>query len=320
LKKVVTVLFLATIIWSAFAVERTNGSMNVPVGADVKIPAAGKIYQIGNKTLPEVYDANTIIVEIENKYYYKGEHVSAKYQLILSGVTISNEIKKMPLGSEVKENEVIGTALISPVRINIRCKEFDAYLADVANVPPEFEDDWYYFGVGMFLNTTSKFLSFQPISSKIDEIDFWDYPDTLENLYTQAMAPNAAGKEVQFSSFPAFKVCLKTKLPAYPETRHQDTINEALLLSKYFKNCTHMIDYEFDGIPVRLYFQEGFEKYLKDEYTLNEDIYIFASVILITNGRFFCYVRDFSLKSPDEIADEQIEKAKKFMAELDKKK
>ena len=319
MRKLVTLLLLITIIGSAFAVERTNGSLNVPVGADVKVPVAGQIYQIGNSELPNVYDENTIIFEIENKYYYKGEHVSAKYQLILSGVTISNEIKKMPLGSEVKENEVIGTALSSPVRINIRSKEFDPYLADVANVPPEFEDDWYYFGIGMFLNTTSKFLSFQPIFSKTDEIDFWDYPDTLENLYTQALAPNADGKKVQFSSFPAFKVCLKTKLSAYPETRHQDTINEALLLSKYFKNCTHMLDYEFDGIPVRLYFQEGFEKYLKDEYTLNEDIYIFASVLLITNDRFFCYVRDFSLKSPDEIVDEKVERVKEGMTELDKK-
>lgn len=181
MRKLVTLLLLITIIGSAFAVERTNGSLNVPVGADVKVPVAGKIYQIGNSALPNVYDENTIIFEAENKYYYKGEHVSAKYQLILSGVTISNEIKKMPLGSEVKENEVIGTALSSPVQINIRCKEFDPYLADVANVPPEFEDDW-------------------------------DYPDTLENLYTQALALRADGKKVQFSSFPAFKVCLKTKL------------------------------------------------------------------------------------------------------------
>ena len=309
-------LILLCLTLQLYGVSRTNGGMRLNIGDQVKSPVTGTIYQIGNENLPPEFDNNTIIITFPNTYYYDGQKQIVEYQLIISGVKVFDSYKNAG-NRQIKEEDVIGTATASPVTLNIRCKDFDPYLIDVSAVPPELELGWYYFGIDMFLPTSSKLLDFQPIFSKTDEIDFWDYPDTLENLYTQAVERDTEDRQVHFSSFPMFQICLSTELSTYPQTADFFTGSPSpavgLIVKKYFSNCPYMIQHNFDGIPLRLYFQNGFDQYLKEEYTIGNKIYLYTSVIFVLNGEFYCYVRDFTLETPKDTVLEKMQKARDFM-------
>ncbi len=314
-KKIISLVLLSLTL-QLYGVSRTNGGMRLNIGEQVKSPVTGTIYQIGNENLPQGFDSNTIIITFPNTYYYDGRKQSVEYQLIISGVQVFDSYKNAE-NRQIKKEEVIGTAVSSPVVLNIRCKEFDPYLIDVSAVPPEFEQDWYYFGIEMFLPTSSKLLDYQPIAGKTDEIDFWDYPDSLENLYRQATERGDEERRVLFSSFPIFQVCIPTELPTYPQTTDlasgSPSPASGLIVRKYFSNCPYMIQHNFDGIPLRLYFQNGFDQYLKEEYRLGNKIYLYVSVIFILNGKFYCYVRDFTLETPKDTVLQKMQRAREFM-------
>lgn len=304
--------------FNAFAVETTNGGMNVKKGDNFILPVKGRLYQIGNKDLPKCFSKDTVVFDFTNVYYYEGKQQNVDCQMIISGIKLSKEYKNAKPGTEIKGGTTIGTAVSSPVVLNIRCKDFDIYLADTADCITVFENGWYYFGVGMLLPTTPKFLDYQEITGKKSQIDFWDNPDTLEDLYKTATEPREDGGVPQFSQFPSFYVCLKTKLKAYPEPKAK--AGDGLMVANYFKNCTHYLDIKFDGIPVRLYFQNGFYDYLKEEYKLGKDIYIYSVFIIFTNGRFYAYVRDYSLISPKEIAQNKAKRVQEDMKKRDEAK
>lgn len=296
------------------ALEWTNGSMNYSIGEEVKSPVEGIIKQIGNRGLPECFSKDTVIIEFSKSYYYDGQKQTGTYQLILSGLQLS--VQNGLRGARVAENDVLGTAVSSPLMINVRSKDFDVYLVDSAQKYAEKEDGWYYFGVGLFLSSSPKFLEYQPISSKTDEIEFWDCPDTLENLYVNHLeGMDSENKKVFMSSFPQFRICIKTQLDSYPVSKTQSSITEGLLIDKYFSNCPTILQFSFDELPMRLYFQDGFDTYLKDEYTLGNDIYLYMTVVLLMNGEYYCYVRDFTLLSPEENVQERIQKMKQRIGE-----
>ena len=296
------------------AVSWTNGAMNYQTGEEVKSPVDGKIVQLGNKGLPECFGKDSVVIEFSKSYYYDGQKQTGTYQLILFGLQLS--VQNGLRGARVAENDVLGTAVSSPVMINVRCKDFDVYLVDCADKYAEKEDDWYYFGVGMFLSSSPKFLEYQPVSSKTDEIEFWDYPDTMENLYENHLeGMNSENKIIFMSQFPSFQICIKTQLDSYPSSKTQSSVSEGLMLNKYFSNCPVMLNHSFDELPFRLYFQKGFDEYLEDEYELGSDIYLYLSVILLCNGDYCCYVRDFSLVPPEENVQERIRNMKQRLGE-----
>lgn len=314
-KKIISLVLLSLTL-QLYGVSRTNGGMRLNIGEQVKSPVTGTIYQIGNENLPQGFDSNTIIITFPNTYYYDGKKQFVEYQLIVSGVKVSDSYKNAE-NRQIKKEEVIGTAVSSPVVLNIRCKEFDPYLIDVSAVPPEFEQDWYYFGIEMFLPTSPKLLDYQPIAGKTDEIDFWDYPDSLENLYRQATERGDDERQIHFSSFPVFQVCLTTTLSNYPKTAEiaagLSSPAAGLIVRRYFSNCPYMIQHNYNGIPLRLYFQNGFDQYLKEEYKLGNKIYLYTSVIFILNGEFYCYVRDFTLETPKDTVLQKMQRAREFM-------
>ncbi|MBQ5492050.1 MAG: hypothetical protein IIT68_08360 [Treponema sp.] len=296
------------------AVSWTNGAMNYQTGEEVKSPVDGKIVQLGNKGLPECFGKDSVVIEFSKSYYYDGQKQTGTYQLILSGLQLSGV--NGTRGAAVSKDEVLGLAVSSPVMINVRCKDFDVYLVDCADKYAEKEDDWYYFGVGMFLSSSPKFLEYQPVSSKTDEIEFWDYPDTMENLYENHLeGMNSENKIIFMSQFPSFQICIKTQLDSYPSSKTQSSVSEGLMLNKYFSNCPVMLNHSFDELPFRLYFQKGFDEYLEDEYELGSDIYLYLSVILLCNGDYCCYVRDFSLVPPEENVQERIRNMKQRLGE-----
>ena len=63
----------------------------------------------------------------------------------------------------------------------------------------------------------------------------------------------------------------------------------------------------FDGLPFHLVFYKGFEDYLKKEYKLGDDIYLYLVFLFGSNDKQYYYVRDFSLKSPEQQFNDKLE-------------
>ena len=310
MRKIFVILLCIFSFSLLFAVDKTNGTINVKTGDEIKSPVYGKIVQKGNKGLPKCFDKNTIVIEYENVYWYEKQEHRTNYQVIISGVKFSKEIKAASVNSEIKYGDLIGTAAVSPAMINIRSKDFDIFLTEVTNVCPEFEDGWYYFGIDSFLNTSPKFLSFLPADSKDTVIDFPDYPESIGQLMENVRKSYKENSGLNISSFTGFQICIKTRLSEYPSAVTSKSVTETIYQKKLFPNCPFVLSIKFDGVPMRLYFQNGFDQYLKDEYKPGKIIYLYLYTNVIINGEYWCYVRDFSLKSHDEIAAQKMEKVK----------
>ena len=304
-----------------FAVEKTNGTINVKIGDEIKCPVDGKIVQKGNKNLPKCYDKNTIVIEFPNTYWFENQKIETTYQLIISGVKFTKEIKAAPVDSVIKYGDLIGTATKSPGLINIRSKDFDMFLTDVTDVCPEFEGDWYYFGIRTILSSTPKFLNYMPAESRKTVIEFPDYPESIGDLMDNVVKSYTENEKsgLNISNFPEIKICIKTKLSEYPKQKTQKSVTEGLYQMKMFPNCPFVLSIKFDGVPMRLFFQQGFDKYLEEEYKLGKPIYLYLYTGSIINGEYWCYVRDFSLKSPDDIAKEKMQKVKSDFDEKNQK-
>jgi len=304
MKKILSILFLLG-SFTLFAVESTNGTMDYKQGDDVYCPVDGKVAQVGNKNLPSVFTKDSVVIDFPFEYTYKNKKMNVNYQIIFSGV-----ISNYKAGENVVYNGILGTATKNQKLVNIRCRDFDPYLASISRVKPVLKDGWYYFGIALFLPNSFKVLDYPLAVNKNFVIQFSDYPESLEALYKNGLYTHD-GKPIETNVFPYFNICLKTKFKSYPVPvkvfSPSAKITEAVVQRKYFSNCTHMLETEFDSIPVRYYFQDKFYDYLKKEYKLEKDIYLYCTVICQVNGDMFLYVRDFTLESPDEYVEKKIQ-------------
>ena len=93
MRKIFVILLCIFSFSLLFAVDKTNGTINVKTGDEIKSPVYGKIVQKGNKGLPKCFEKNTIVIEYENVYWYEKQEHRTNYQVIISGVKFSKEIK-----------------------------------------------------------------------------------------------------------------------------------------------------------------------------------------------------------------------------------
>ena len=138
-----------------------------------------------------------------------------------------------------------------------------------------------------------------PVSSKDDMIEFWDYPESIKSL-ADASLPTETSKN-HITRFPNFQILVKAKLNEYPEAIKTTTSDDIILRNQFYSFAETEMEYTFDGIPFHLVFYTGFQDYLKDEYTLGDDVYLYLYALFGKNGAIWFYVRDFSLTSPEEM-------------------
>lgn len=308
---------------SSADITRTMGQLNVAYGASVKLPLDGRLVQIGNAGLPPVFGPDTLVFNVTHQYWLDGgKQAFGNYQLILSGVQPIPALQSVSGSTVIEKGTVIGTATESPVQVNLRCRTIDLFLCDSAQNIPELVNGWYYFGVGMLMSGSPKFLNYQPVTSAKDEIPFWDFPESLEQMSQRGRSEyEAKAKGEVVSRYPDFQICFETTLDRYPSTDLRLSTNvspaERLMLARTYSNCPYYLSVDFDGVPMQLFFQDGFDQYLKDEYTLGDPIWLYLQVSEFINGELIGYVRDFTLKSPVETVLERQERLLAAMDELD---
>ena len=212
----------------------------------------------------------------------------------------------MQLFSEIKAETIIGTANVDNPCLMIRTiTGYDPNLILDSRNPPIELDKYTYYDAAMFMNTTSKLLTFQPVNTKNDSIEFWDYPETIEEI--AANSNKEKDNKDNITRLPIFKILIKTQLYKYPEPIHTESKTDTILMNMFYSFCDTEKVISFDGIPFHLVFYKGYEKYLREEYKLGDDIYLYLVFLFGKNGKLFFYVREFSLKSPEQLYDDRLD-------------
>jgi len=256
-------------------------------------------------SLPECFGNKTLVTTLPYTFYFNGKKEEVFYELIIKDVNLYPEIAEMEMFSEIKQETIIGTAACDNPKIMIRSVTGDDpnLLLDTKNLWLDF-GDYRYFDAATLMPTTPKFLTFMPVSSKDDLIEFWDYPETIEELAFSSLSEE--GKKSSYTSFPIFQIMIKTKLEQYPEEIKTNSMNDLFIRNQFYPECETELKSSFDGVPFRLIFYKGFYDYLIDEYTLGDDIYLFLTSLFSKEGELYFYVRDFSLASPEEMYEERL--------------
>lgn len=293
---------------------------NVKAGEEVVSPVNcgyifyGKtqfVYEDWDYSIPEEFGDKTLVVIFGYSYYYNGQKEEVYYEMLFRNIDLKPELRDMPVFSYIKAGDVIGTASADNPEITIRTENgLDPNLLLDSNVAPVDVGDYTYFSAATLTSTSPKYLSFQPVSSRKDEIEFWDYPESLESLTNKSLETQDG--KATFQSFPNFGILVKTQLSAYPEPIHTTSSTDLLLRNQFYSQCETELTFEFDGLPFHIVFQPKFLDYLKDEYKLGDDIYLFLNGLYSSNGVLTLYVREFSILSPEELYENKVESLKKF--------
>lgn len=307
-----------------FAQEIPYSTFNAKKGEEIHMPEDGYFVFAGSKfesngedfSVPEEFGKDCAVFAFSRIYYYNGKEIEQAYEIIISDITLDKSLKKAEMMTQVPYGTVIGKSKSGNSKLVIRSRELDMNLISVIRNTPVCRKNKWYFSAEILMNTTPKILEFQPITSKKTEIMFGDGPDTLAGL--------AAGSdpkvETSFSQFPVKSVMLKTKLKEYPAQTTKTNRTELLLNSKFFGNCPTSTTVDAFGTKIVLHFQPNFDQYLKEEYKIGKDIYIYCYLFYTYKGELHAMVRDFTLVSPDSIVEENMKSVQKAILESQENK
>lgn len=317
-KSILLVLLLLTA--ALFAEDFPWATYNVKAGEEIKMPIEAGFLFYGKTnfktddwdySIPKEFGKKTLVAIFPYTYYFEGEKQELYYELIIHGVNLKKDISKLKPFTKIEMGTVIGTASTDNPGILIRTVNgADPNLILDSPCVPVSVGDYMYFDAATLMSSTPKFLTFMPVSSKDDMIEFWDYPESLEDLAKNTI--NNDSQKQSFSTYPTFQIMVKTRLKSYPEAIHTESMNDLYLRNQFYPNCTTELSIKFDGISFHLVFQKDFDQFLKDEYKLGDDIYLYLTSLFGKDGTMYFYVRDFTLNSPEERYSGKIEKLNKI--------
>lgn len=263
-------------------------------------------------SLPKVFGKKTLVTIFSYTYYFEGVKEEVLYEMIVYGVNLNKEFQNLEPYAPFQADTVYGTAAIDEPRIYIRT----AYgldpnlILDTTTLPVDV-GEYTYFSAATFTSNCPKFLTYMPVTSKKDEIEFWDNPESIESLVNRSIGPDAA----TFNSFPMFNIMVKTKLTELPTPITSTNTTDLLLRKQFFSNAETEMIIDFDGIPFHIVFNKGFLDYLKGDYTLGDDIWLYLNGLYTANGVMTLNVRDYTTTSPEAYYDYKVDLIKKYRAE-----
>jgi hypothetical protein len=268
------------------------GYSDASVDQDLISPVSGEIVDV------ETNDNLSIIsIECSHDYYLNGSKQIVTYEILISGIIDFVNIKN------VEEGAIIGKVSFD-TKIVSRSKILDPYMIRLTSVAPFKLDSFYYYAPSWLIPTNTSYLSFRQVDSLEDAvIDFYNRWNNEEE--------EKADKGATLHHFPEYdRIRVKIKLEEYPSQLVPNT-GLGLTVMTYYGNAQFVYENKIESNckykPV-IYWQKGFLDYLKDEYTLGNDIYIYCSIFALDHDvrKIVICARDFTLKSDEEIIKERI--------------
>lgn len=258
------------------------------------------VYDNWDYSVPEEFGEKVFVATFPYTFYFDGKKEDVFYELIIKGIDLDEKVANLPIFSEIEIGSVIGTASEDNPKIMVRTviPNDPNLIIDSSFIPAEV-GNYTYFDASIFMSSTPKFLTFKPVTSKKDMIEFWDYPESLEDIANASISKEDGKSHIV--NCPVFNIMIKTQLDKYPEKITTEDSTDILLRQKYYSFCETELTTVFDGLDFHLYFYPGFRDYLLNEYVLGEDICLYLTFFFSKDGALHFYARDFSIESPEEI-------------------
>lgn len=235
------------------------------------------------------------IIETSQEYYLDGKKLKMSYELAIGGLS-SVDAEEGP----IQAGDRVGTMSATPY-ISSRSAELDPFMLRQADSAPASYKGLWWFAPAWLLPNSMQWLSFRQVPSLEAAIeDFY-------RRWADEEVENPEELSVTIHHFPDLdRIRVRFTLDSYPVAAQA---TQALLLTERnfygrpgiftLQNFLDL-DAEFDAM---IYWQKGFDGFLKDEYELGSPLWLYCSIFTLDheNGLIVVCVRDFSLVSDEEV-------------------
>lgn len=267
--------------------------MNFGVFQEFQSRAAGTVLSTFDPLPPVDFFADPVVTVCEKEYQYKGVDYICEYQLVNTGVAAIH------VEGPIQTGDILGYSTREQVGFIVRTKELSPYLVTSSTIIPVYYDGYWYFYPAMFDSRPMKWMNYYPA----------DY-EAFRYMYNYTCVPESDEFGGSFgTSYFNWKMYLETSLDAYPEILSSPIASNGVQIES-------AMDLDWNGMPLRLWFQPNFRSYLLDEYTLGDPIVLYLDIDTISffEPQFNCWVRDFAFQTPDQMADRIIEELEKTVS------
>ncbi|MEJ2665476.1 MAG: hypothetical protein P8107_15790, partial [Spirochaetia bacterium] len=224
-----------------------------------------------------------IIISTTENYFLNGEKKRVEYQLVIGG------LREVSAGTgEIKSGDPLGNAAKN-MYLSARIREPDAFMVRESNQVPVFRDGLWWFSPDWLINGSTIWLSFRQVESFSDAVEDFIYRWEREKN-------EPLGCTVHF--FPEFdRIRIYFPLTAYPEPISNRTECLSVAENVFYGISmvhTHESLLQVGKRNVILYWQKGFEGYLRKEYTPGQDLWLYLSIVALNHERdtILVFIRD----------------------------
>jgi hypothetical protein len=243
----------------------------------------------------------SISIESNISYYLYGKEMDIPYELIIANFL------NPTFSTTINANQQLGT-IDKKTYIIARVKTLDDFFIRQSDYSPIKIDDYYYFSPEWLIPKNTAFLSFRQVDSFENAInDFYNRWKNEEDSTDKS--------DATIHYFPNLdRIRVKLSLNAYPKAAEQ-TAGLHITEMSYYQPGLFVSEIKY---PVKcpytpiIYWQKGFDEYLKQEYKLGDEVYIYCSIYSLDHKRKEITVcaRDFSLISDEDIIKKRRENIK----------
>ena len=294
-----------------FSTYNLNAGDEITMPVDGGYICYGKTKFVDNDwdfSLPAAFGNKTFVACFYYNYYFEGEKKEVMYEFLIKDIDLYPEIQNQEMYSEIKGGTAIGRAAVDKPSILLRTANGadPNLILNCERLPLDY-GNYSYYDATTFMPSTPKFLIYMPVTSRKDEIEFWDYPESLEHMIAKSLEKDNENKSKStYYSFPMFNIMVKTQLAEYPTSITTHDMTDVILRNQFFKDYETEMTIDFDGLAFHIVFYKGFLDYLKDEYTLGDDIYLYLNGLYVKDGKMTLTVRDFTLDSPEDLYEQKL--------------
>ena len=231
---------------------------------------------------------NRLIIRTETNYVLYNENRESTYY-----VMVFDFKKSVSDGMIVKQGDIIGHAERDKAKLLVFSETLDPYLVINSNSRPAYYAGYFWFDP-VFLSPTgsTKWITFDPVDNIENELS-----EMAGHLTEEKPGLAVYNKRVRF----------RTKLSQYPREISQEerkSISTYEMIA-YGRNglMSHVTEINAGSYDYLLCWQNGFSDYLKKEYALNDDIWLYGVIVTynVWEKKGYVFLRDFTPVSVEEM-------------------
>ncbi len=262
--------------------------------SDIRSPVNGNVIQV------EKTDSGGFNVAIETSisYWYQD---SEREERIGYNLFIFNLSEVEVFEGEIRYGDVIGISSDSTWLSACAEKIDPALIRYTKNEPQKVNDVWWY-SPDWIISTTFKPFSYRPVPSL-------EY--AAEDFFQRWAREGCEARGYTIHHFPDLdRIRVKTTMDSYPEL--QDVNGAVTLTESTYYHCTGVFVSKSivlrEGYDVALWWQKDFDKWLREEYKLGEEVWLYCTFFTLDheNQELVVFVRDFVFEDQIEVAKDRI--------------